>query len=141
MRTKDVFDGATPSANAVAALALTRLGALTGVAAYADHARRVVDLIGELLGRHPTAFAHTVLTADLVARGCTQVVVTGDRADLVGEFRRTWRPDAVLAWGEPTASPLWAGRATGFAYVCRDYTCRVPAADTAVLAGQLDGTT
>jgi uncharacterized protein YyaL (SSP411 family) len=141
VRTKDVFDGATPSANAVAALALARLGALTGTVAYTEHARRVVDLIGELLGHHPTAFAHTVLTADLLAGGCTQVVVTGDRADLVAEFRRTWRPDAALAWGEPTGSPLWAGRAPDLAYVCRDYTCRVPAADVATLAGQLDGTT
>ena len=61
VRTKDVFDGATPSANAVAALALARLGALTGDAGYTGHARRVVDLIGDLLTRHPTAFAHTVL--------------------------------------------------------------------------------
>ena len=111
VRTKDVFDGATPSANAVAALALARLGALTGVAAYTAHARRVVDLIGELLTRHPTAFAHTVLTADLLARGCTEVVVTGDRPDLVAEYRSGWRPEAVVAWGEPTDSPLWSGRA------------------------------
>ena len=138
VRTKDVLDGATPSANAVAALALTRLGALTGVADYTAHARRVVDLIGELLGRHPTAFAHTVLTADLLARGSTEVVVTGDRTDLVAEYRRTWRPDAVLAWGEPTVSPLWAGRAPDLAYVCRNYACQVPAGDVATLAGQLD---
>ncbi len=141
VRTKDVLDGATPSANAVAALALARLGALTGVATYAEHARRIVDLVGGLLTRHPTAFAHTVLTADLVARGCTEVVVTGDRADLVAEYRREWRPGAVLAWGEPTGSPLWAGRAPGLAYVCRDYACRTPASDAAQLAGQLTGAT
>ncbi len=131
VRTKDVFDGATPSANAVAALALARLGALTGDDAYTDHARRVVDLLGELLARHPTAFAHTVLTADLLARGTTEVVVTGDRPDLLAEVRSPWRPGAVLAWGEPTDSPLWAGRAPDLAYVCRDYSCRVPAADVA----------
>jgi len=141
VRTKDVFDGATPSANAVAALALARLGALTGTATYTGHARRIVDLLGHLLTRHPTAFAHTVLTADLLSRGCTEVVVTGDRADLVAEYRRAWRPDAVLAWGEPTGSPLWAGRALGLAYVCRDYACRVPATDPAGLAGQLAGAT
>ena len=141
VRTKDVFDGATPSANAVAALALARLGALTGVGAYTTHARRVVDLLGDLLVRHPTAFAHTVLTADLLARGCTEVVVTGDRADLVAEYRSAWRPDAVLAWGEPTDSPLWAGRAPDLAYVCREYACRVPADDVATLAGQLAGAT
>jgi uncharacterized protein len=137
VRTKDVFDGATPSANAVAALALARLGSLTGVATYTDHARRVVDLLGDLLTRHPTAFAHTVLTADLLGRGGTEVVVTGDRPDLLAEYRAAWRPDAVVAWGEPTDSPLWAGRAPDLAYVCRDFACRVPAADTATLAAQL----
>ncbi len=79
VRTKDVLDGATPSANAVAALALARLGALTGAPGYTDHARRAVDLVGDLLTRHPTAFAHTVLAADLLARGTTEVVVVGDR--------------------------------------------------------------
>ena len=137
VRTKDVFDGATPSANAVAALALARLGSLTGVATYTVHARRVVDLLGDLLTRHPTAFAHTVLTADLLAGGGTEVVITGERADLLAEYRRAWRPDAVVAWGEPTGSPLWAGRAPDLAYVCRDYACRVPADDPATLAGQL----
>ena len=35
---------------------------------YTEAAREVVDLLGELLVRHPTAFAHTVLTADLSGR-------------------------------------------------------------------------
>jgi hypothetical protein len=137
VRTKDVFDGATPSANAVAAFALTRLGALTGNPTYTAHARGVVDLIGELLARHPTAFAHTVLTADMVARGTTEIVITGDRPDLLAEVRRHWLPDAVVAWGEPTGSPLWADREPDRAYVCRGYACRTPAADVATLAGQL----
>jgi uncharacterized protein YyaL (SSP411 family) len=141
VRTKDVFDGATPSANAVAASALARLGALSGTSDYTAQARRVVDLLGPLLVRHPTAFAHTVLTAELVGRGVTEVVVTGDRTDLLTEYRGAWRPDAVLAWGEPTGSPLWAGRAPDLAYVCRDYACRTPAADAATLAGQLAGAT
>ena len=141
VRTKDVFDGATPSANAVAALALTRLGALTGSATYAEYARGVVDLLGELLTRHPTAFAHTVLTADLLVHGCTEVVITGDRTDLLAEVRSRWLPDAVLAWGEPTGSPLWSDRAPDRAYVCRDYACRTPAVDVATLAGQLIGVT
>ena len=141
VRTKDVFDGATPSANAVAAYALARLGALTGERRYTDQARRAIDLIGALLTRHPTAFAHSVLTADLLARGGTEIVITGDRPDLLAEVRRQWRPDAVLAWGEPTDSPLWEGRDVDRAYVCRDYACRMPADAVATLAGQLADTT
>ena len=35
-----------------------------------------------------------------------------------------WRPDTVLAWGEPYDSPLWDGRRDGFAYVCRELRLR-----------------
>ncbi len=138
VRTKDVLDGATPSANAVAALALARLGALTGAPGYTDHARRAVDLVGDLLIRHPTAFAHTVLAADLLARGTTEVVVVGDRPDLLDEVRTRWLPGSVLAWGEPTGSPLWDGRLPGLAYVCRDGTCKLPAGDRRLLGAQLE---
>ncbi len=68
-------------------------------------------MFGDLLTRHPTAFAHTVLTASLLVDGFTEVVVTGDRPDLVEVVRDRWLPGAVLAWGEPTASPLWEDRA------------------------------
>jgi uncharacterized protein YyaL (SSP411 family) len=37
-----------------------------------------------------------------------------------------WRPDTVLAWGEPYDSPLWHERSDGYAYVCREYSCQAP---------------
>ncbi len=137
VRTKEVFDGATPSANAVAALALARLGALTGTERYSQVAREVVDMFGELLTRHPTAFAHTVLTADLLVEGVTEIVITGDRPDLVDVVRDRWRPGAVLAWGEPRLSPLWHGRDGDRAHVCRNYACQLPAEDADTLRAQL----
>ena len=137
VRTKDIFDGATPSANSAAAGALARLGALTGTDRYTDAAIEVVELIGELLHRHPTAFAHTLSAAQLLGRGATEVVITGDRPDLLRTVRARWLPDAVLAWGEPTPSPLWEGRDGDRAYVCRGYACQVPATDPDTLAVQL----
>jgi len=137
VRTKEVFDGATPSANAVAAVSLARLGALTGDDRYTSAARGVADMVGELLARHPTAFAHSVLAADLLMAGLTEVVVVGDRPDLVEAVHHRWLPGAVLAWGEPTPSPLWWGRDEGRAYVCRDHVCRLPATDPATLSAQL----
>ncbi len=137
VRTKDIFDGATPSANTVAALSLGRLGALTGSAGYAASAWEVVDLLGELLVRHPTAFPHTVLTATYLIDGWTEVVVTGDRPDLVEVVAKRWLPAAVLAWGEPTGSPLWQDRDDSRAYVCRNYACRLPADDADILSSQL----
>jgi hypothetical protein len=137
VRTKDIFDGATPSANAVAALSLGRLGALTGTTRYTDAARQVVEMFGDLLTRHPTAFAHTLLTASLLVDGFTEVVVTGDRPDLVDVVRSGWWPGLVLAWGEPTPSPLWADRDEHRVYVCRNYACQLPADDADTLLAQL----
>jgi uncharacterized protein len=71
--------------------------------------------------------------------GREEVVVTGDRPDLLAEVRRHWLPAAVVAWGEADTSPLFADRPEGSAYVCRGFACQVPAHDTATLAGQLKG--
>jgi uncharacterized protein YyaL (SSP411 family) len=43
----------------------------------------------------------------------------------------------VLAWGQPTPSPLWEGRADGRAYACRNYACQLPADDADTLRAQL----
>ncbi|MHB1711012.1 MAG: thioredoxin domain-containing protein [Acidimicrobiales bacterium] len=137
VRTKDFLDGATPSANGVAAVALVRLGGLTGITRYTVAAREIVELLGEMLVRHPTALAHTVVAADMLRGGLTEVVVTGDRPDLLDVVRSRWIPDGVVAWGEPTDSPLWHGREPGLAYVCRNYACALPASDPASLSTQL----
>jgi uncharacterized protein YyaL (SSP411 family) len=139
VRTKDVFDGATPAANSVAALSLARLAALTDSERFRSGAAEIVDLLGDLLPRHPTAFATTLLAAQLLAGGTTEVVVVGERPDLVEVVHRRWLPEAVLSWGEPTSSPLWDGREPGHAYVCRNYACQLPAGDPGTLAIQLDG--
>jgi hypothetical protein len=139
VRTKDVFDGATPAANSVAALSFARLAALTGSERYRSGATEVVDLLGDLLASHPTAFATTALAAELLAQGTTEVVVAGERPDLVDAVHRRWLPHAVLSWGEPTPSPLWEGRQAGQAYVCHNYACQLPAADLDTLVAQLDG--
>jgi uncharacterized protein YyaL (SSP411 family) len=82
-----------------------------------------------------------LLGVELSALGSTEVVISGDRPELVKAVQRRWLPTAVLAWGEPTASPLWEGRdergAEGRAYVCRDQVCGLPADDVAMLLTQL----
>jgi uncharacterized protein YyaL (SSP411 family) len=137
VRSKELLDGATPSANSVAASSLARLGELAGTDRYRHAAERIVSLAGPLLADHPIAVADLVAAVGLLAAP-VEVVVAGDRADLLAVVRRRWLPDAVVAWGEPTGSALWTGRAPGAAYVCRRFACRAPAADPATLGAQLD---
>jgi hypothetical protein len=136
VRPRDLSDGAVPSATAVAAGALVRLGALRGDEAMVDAAAAMVRTVAPLLGASPMAFADVVATLSLFEERL-EIVVTGERPDLLGVVRSRWLPDAVLAWGEPTSSPLWEGREPGAAYVCRHYACRVPARDPVTLEAQL----
>jgi hypothetical protein len=116
---------------------LLRLAALTGDDRYREHGEAIVRLLGAMAIEHPTAFGHVLAAADLVARGTTEIVVAGDRPDLVAAVRRRLLPNAVLAWGERYGSPLWEGREDGRAYVCQHYACQLPAEDVATLDRQL----
>jgi uncharacterized protein YyaL (SSP411 family) len=140
-RQKDLMDNATPSANSIAAVALVRLGALTGEARYTNHAEQILRLLGRVIPQAPSAFSNAMAAVDMVANGTTEIAVVGDRPDLVRAVRSRWLPNAVLAWGKPYESPLWEHRAEGFAYVCRHYTCQLPADDVDTLLAQLASAT
>ena len=123
------MDNATPGANGLAAVGLLRLAALTGDERYREHGEAIVRLLGAMAVEHPTAFGHVLAAVDLVARGTTEIVVAGDRPDLLASVRVGVPPNAVLAWGERYDSPLWEGRDDGRAYVCQGYACQLPAID------------
>jgi uncharacterized protein YyaL (SSP411 family) len=129
-RMKDIHDGAVPSANATAALALGRLGELTGAPGYEDVARRTVDALGPALAVSPASFAATAVAADYLSGPRRQVVVSSSDPALVRPVWARYLPSTVLAWGEPYAAPLWEGRdddaAAGLAFVCEGYTCLLP---------------
>ncbi|HEY7946506.1 MAG TPA: thioredoxin domain-containing protein [Acidimicrobiales bacterium] len=138
VRPTELLDGATPSASAVAAGALLRLGAITGDDALAGEGEALLRALLPIARTHPLAAARAISTCGLAGGGITEVVVAGPRPDLVEVVRRRYEPTAVMAWGERTTSPLWAGRTDGLAYVCRRYACREPSSDPATLVTQLD---
>jgi uncharacterized protein YyaL (SSP411 family) len=129
VRQKDVVDNATPSANSMAALGLMRLAALTGEQRYSNHADRILQLLATVVEQQPAAVSNALLAIETRHRGFIELAVVGDVPDLARLSQILWRPDIVLAWGEPFDSPLWDGRQPGFAYVCRNYTCQRPTDD------------
>ncbi|WP_419919844.1 thioredoxin domain-containing protein [Candidatus Poriferisocius sp.] len=136
-RPKEITDNALPSANSAAAVALLRLGTLTGRSHYLDRARDILTLLGGVAADHPSGFGHLLEAADMNATGLTEVVIGGDRPDLLDAVRNAYRPNTVLAWGEPYDSPLWNNRTQGLAYVCRDYTCEAPVSEPEDLLARL----
>jgi uncharacterized protein YyaL (SSP411 family) len=139
VRPTELLDGATASASAVAAGALLRLGALTGHDDIVHAGEALLGTLVPVAALHPLAVAHAIATCALAGGGITEVVVAGDRPDLVQVVRRRYEPTVVLASGERTDSPLWEGRSDGLAYVCRHYACRAPAAAAEALVDHLEG--
>jgi uncharacterized protein YyaL (SSP411 family) len=138
VRPKEYLDGALPATNSVAVQALLRANALDDDPVVREAIQGTVAQALGLLQRHPAAVADLVAALPMLT-GREEIVVTGDRPDLLAEVRRHWLPAAVVAWGEPDGSPLFADRPEGSAFVCRGFACQAPAHDSAVLDVQLQG--
>ena len=69
--------------------------------------------------------------------GISEIVIPGNNDTLLQVAREQWRPHAVIAWGDSFASPLWADRSDGYAYVCKNYACLLPASTPEELRARL----
>jgi uncharacterized protein YyaL (SSP411 family) len=141
VRPKEVMDNATPSATTTAAVTLLQLEALTGGGRWGEHARQILRALGPLAARAPLGFGQLLAAVHAHVVGMTEVVITGERPDLVAVAQRRFAPATVLAWGERGDGPLWEGRhetgPEGRAYVCRNFTCEAPVNDPDALAAAL----
>jgi uncharacterized protein len=134
----ELFDGAVPAANSVAAAALARLGALRGDDDLTAAGGSMFDRLCRVAGAQPVAMAHTVAGCALAGGGVTEVVITGTRPDMLEAVRARYEPTTVVAWGERAPSPLWTGRRDDLGYVCRGAVCQTPADSSDELVARLD---
>jgi len=152
-RPRELTDNAVPAGNSLAAELLLRLGDLTG---RGDDRRRgawVVETLGELLTRYPSAFGHALGAAELAVHGATEVALVGtagtqDFEALVRETASHYLPALILAGAcsgdarRGETIPLlrdreaMGGEAT--AYVCRGNVCDAPVTDVSSLRRQLE---
>ena len=141
-RPKEFMDNATACANSLAAVGLLRLSAITGNEQHREFATAIVDRLAESAARVPLGFGNLLLAAELRVLGIDEVVISGDRPDLLAEVQQRWMPRRVLTWGTPGPSPLWEGRpetgSDGRAYVCRQMVCAAPATTVDELKERLD---
>jgi uncharacterized protein YyaL (SSP411 family) len=150
VRPRDIFDNATPSGGAVAALALLRLAVFTGKQQYESCAVSSIRSVREFLARMPSGFAHWLCALDFYLSTPKEIVVIGPRDDdatrsLLRVAYSCYLPNRALTGAEAplpdTTLPLLAGRelvdGRPTAYVCEHYTCRLPVTEPRDLAVQL----
>ncbi len=146
-RPKPVSDDATPSGNGVAALALSRLGHLTGDPHYLDAANRVVESLYGAVAEHPSAHGALLAALDEYLEPPEIVVLRGDGAAMQAWLARArqgyapWRLTFAIPADAPLEGPLALQKplAPVTAYVCAGHACRAPVTDFAAFEASLDG--
>jgi uncharacterized protein YyaL (SSP411 family) len=153
VRPRELFDGATPSSNSVAAMNLLRLATFTGDASYRNRAERLFASLAGYLDRAPAAFPRLLCALDYRQDEPREVVLAGEPGS--GDFEAlraavfaSPRPNRVVVHAAASGTPEELlplverrvsddGRARAF--VCRSFSCLAPTSDPAELATMLDG--
>ena len=146
LRKKEIYDGATPSANSVAALNLIRLSRITGDPALEILSRAIGKAFSGNIRQFPSAYTQLLLAVDFTAGQSSEVVIAGvphteETLTMLQRLRERFLPNKVVLF-RPTdedspeialIAPYAAshtsldGKPT--AYVCRDFNCELPTTD------------
>jgi uncharacterized protein YyaL (SSP411 family) len=147
LRTKEDYDGAEPSGNSVATLALLRLGEIAGREDLTRTAERTLRGFAGRLQEQPTALPHLLMAAALWLEARPRVVIAGDvrspaAVELLHAAHSVYQPFKVVLGTagpvEPFARSLPAIAGKPAAYVCTGTTCQPPVQTAAKLRELLE---
>ncbi|GKS58491.1 hypothetical protein YTPLAS18_20180 [Nitrospira sp.] len=139
VRGREGPDGATPSANAVAAFVLARLSFHYGRNDWRQIATTAIRIYGRAMGRYPRAFAKSLIVADFLLARPVELALIGTPGEagyeaLAASINAQYLPNRVVAHHAPSdgvsSHPLLAGKTLvadrAAVYVCKDFACQTP---------------
>jgi uncharacterized protein YyaL (SSP411 family) len=146
LRVKDDYDGAEPSGNSVAALALLKLGKITGRQEFRGAAEKTLALFAKRLQQAPQAVPFMLQALDFALEEPRRVVVAGDPAKpetqaLLRAVQAVYQPNKVVL-GNRGAVESFAqalpDKGGAVVYVCTGSACQPPTSDAAHIEDLLD---
>jgi len=141
LRLKEDYDGAEPSGNSVATMALLRLGKITGHAEFTDAAERTLRFFSRRLENTPQALPCMLQALDSALEEPRRVMIAGNPSDaamrqLIQAAHSVYQPrKAVMGTRgavEPFARTIPEGEKP-LAYVCTGTSCQPPTVDVETL--------
>ena len=139
LRVKEDYDGAEPSGNSVAMLALLKLGAITGRQEFSGAAEKSLRLFAERLQQAPQAVPCMLQALDFSLQEPKRVVVVGDTAstdfhELLRAAHSVCQPNKVVLGNvgavEEFARTLSA-KEKPLVFLCTGKACQAPTSDVA----------
>lgn len=154
VRDKEIYDGAIPSSNSVAALNLFRLARMTGDAHLETMGERLLRHFAAAVADHPSAYTSFLHAVDFALGPSREVVIVGDLGQtatraMVTACYRHYSPNRVLMLkpsGSDSRRPAaLAGRLEELkavdsqptAYICENFACGLPVTDLGELRARL----
>jgi uncharacterized protein len=145
MRVKEDYDGAEPSGNSTATLALLRLAAITDNKTYREHAEKTLRVFAARMEKVPQAVPNLLLGLDWWLDEPKRVVITGDPASkearaLIHASHAVYQPNKVVLGNrgpvEPFARTL-PEKDGPVAYLCTGTECKPPTNEAPKLQAML----
>lgn len=139
-REKEIYDGALPSGNSVAAMMLTWMGNLTGETKYLDKVEEMYYAFYDDMEGYASAGAFFIQSLLLTENPTKEVVIVGAENDLekeqfIAELNKAFMPDISVVVAE---NPEQLAKIAPFAaaykqidekttvYVCKHFSCQQP---------------
>ena len=145
VRAKNIYGGAIPSGNAVAASNFLKLARLTGRTEFEERYDSLIKAFSGDIVEQPSAFPQLLLATDFAHGPSKEIVIAGtagapDTAAMLAALRKPFIPNKVVLF-RPDDSPeaiialagyaeeqkSLEGKAT--AYVCESFACKLPTSD------------
>ncbi len=151
IRPKDIQDNATPSGNALAAIALMQLATYTGKNEWLEVSHAMLEAIREPAVRYPTAFAKWLCAIDIALHPIQEIAILGSQnhpqtTAMINVLWSRFRPDALAAislYPPEAGSPALLDHRhlinnLPTAYVCHHFVCQQPVNTAEELQRQLE---
>ena len=146
VRSKDIYDGAIPSGNSVAALNLLRLGRITAKTEYEEKAEGIFKAFSGSIAKSPAGNSQLLIAVDFAVGPSYEIVISGaaeadDTANMLEAIRRRFIPNKVVLLRPKEAAedgilklaPYTGNQASlnghATAYVCQNFACKAPTTD------------
>jgi uncharacterized protein len=129
-RTKDLDDGAMPSASAITALNCLRLGRIFSDERLSDCAERAGRAVVGIMKMHPSAVPNMLIAVDFILGPTGEVVLVGDALEMKKLLDSSFLPRTIVLKAPSDLIPTVAGKTQlggePTAYVCESFVCQQP---------------
>ena len=131
VRKKEVYDGATPSGNAVMAYNLHQLAILLDKPLWLKRAETMLSGMSGMIVKYPTSFGMWLTVMLQMLKGTEEIVLVGDYAAAKKELLSNYLPHAVIMASEKANDnyPLLKDKIAEqplTIYLCKNYACERP---------------